>query len=259
MKFSSILLIILFANTLFADKLIIHELTSGNTPSITKVYVSQDFIKIENEKFGLIYERNQQDLSFYSLKSRTYLSATFKEFKNEYQDYAQIILEELGSNETTRTRLIQKINNDSAFIQNDSIKISDFRLNNLIQKKIGRKKILDFKCNNIVFSNDTGEVSRVYFSDKLISESLIDLQYAWKLFNKMDKLIGNESLLSYEYFGTQKKLYYPMYVKEDGGKKEEVVIIDDIKIGPNEIEVFTGFRKLTLIDLVLSIKDTQKQ
>jgi len=221
----------------FADNTIVHRVSDGGRELIIKIYSNESYIKIDNGVFTMIIDKQEQNIRLISIVGSSVWHGDVSTFNTEYIQLAEFIAHKADGNinKAEVDKILSKIDAGDIIIKGDKFENSQSYTANKTQKtnRIHKKAILDYKCNTTILSYSNSISAELMSSNKLAHNSVVDIQMALRIFNKISFILNDAPLLGFDYAFDNSIYEYPMQLDIQGGAslhKEMVVAADDSEL-----------------------------
>jgi len=241
----------------FADKVIIHNIKTGDSENTVKVYISNDYLKIENSMLSMTIYRNEQYIQLLFHTGEVSWQGKFDDFNKGYKDYAEILAH--NTNETISDKQMNDIysNIDSSLmiINTDTFVKT---LSQITYKKAFMKKsVLEYKCIVMKVKQDSKPIGNILLTGDITRNSIIEIHLAMSVFNKFNAIFDFTTLKSFDYLNSLKYYAYPMKFVDNNNYSEEVIAIEDKNLGSQDFNMNKNYPQVSLPNLIEVIQTTK--
>ncbi len=250
------ILFLLFSLNLFADNIIHHQVISADNQYVFKVYVNDNYIKLENEKFSMTINKEEKDIIFLYKIGNVAWQGNVNSFDKEYKYYAEVLAynTKKANSKAELQNIYTNIDKGLLEIQMDSfVDVSVTKDNYTSKNKRSKIKILDLPCRNINILMAGNEFAKLLTNDELEKSSNVDIQIAFQVFKKFSILMQTNTLLSFELCSLSKVYNYPMKLYSVANRSEyseEVIAIENHNLSEADFNLVKKYQVLNLPDFM---------
>ena len=259
-----IILFLLFSVNLFADNIIHHQIKTADNQYVFKVYVNEQFLKLENDKFSMTIDKNEKEIIFLYEIGNAIWRGNLNTFNEEYKYYTEMLAykSKKVSSKVEMQQIFSDIDNGLLEIQLDSfVKISKKVNNYDAKKKLGKETLLELSCNNLIIKQNDIEFAKLLTNKELVKNDNVDIQLAFEVFKKFSILMQTPMLQSFELCSQANIYNYPMKLYSVAGKpgfSEEVIAIEDRNLSKEDFNFVQKYQELKLpyfMEMIIKERD----